>query len=686
MTNRLRRWLSTPLPPFYVALLLLGVCGLAHGLLFLWQGYYWDDYPLTWIAHTYGSEGLGRYFSTNRPIWGLLFQLSNSLLGEAPWQWQLFGLFWRWLSAVLLWMILRNVWPGQSFAAVLASLACLVYPGFGQQPIAMVYGHFFLVMCLFFFSVYASLRVLAGGRRTWIWLALALLSSAGNLVMLEYFFLLELVRPLLFSFSPSLAGLKMSDRTRRAFKAWRPYLLVFMAAATWRFFFFPYQTSNYQPLALERIRENPLSGLLQLAWTWLSQTWKAGAAAWGKPFALPHLGELGALNSALYLLTLIGGLLITVLLLSKAGVKEPAVQLTNRRDGLQMAACGIFALAVAGWPFFVTDLPVGLLFPNDRFTLPFIFGSSLLTAGLLLAIPPNHIFRVLLAAILIVPAVGYNFLNATDYRRDWNLQKSFFWQLTWRAPGLTEGTTLLTNDLPMKYYSDNSLTAPLNWSYAPENVSQSMSYMLLFPSLRLGQPELPALQPGLPIEVDYLAAAFHGSTDQAVVVYFQPPACLRVLDGEIEKDNLFVPLGIREVAANIGSAQWILMQYAEPVELPAGLYSPEPAHGWCFYFEKADLARQQGDWQQVAELGDQAFALGDYPNDPAERLPFIEGYAHVGRWNQAVELSRESADISPAIHPALCQLWRRIDRQTAASAEKEQFLQPILAELRCASD
>ena len=35
----------------------------------------------------------------------------------------------------------------------------------------------------------------------------------------------------------------------------------------------------------------------------------------------------------------------------------------------------------------------------------------------------------------------------------------FLWQLSWRIPGLEKGTTVLTNDIPLRYYSDNSLTA-----------------------------------------------------------------------------------------------------------------------------------------------------------------------------------------------------------------------------------
>jgi hypothetical protein len=681
MIRRLRGRLAKPLPAYFVPVLLLGITALAYGLLFLWQGFYWDDYPISWIAHTFGNGGLARYFSTNRPLWGLLYQASNSLLGDVPWRWQLFGLFWRWLSAVLLWLVARRVWPKHPFAAALAGLAALVYPGFGQQLIGRVYGHFFLVLCAFFFSLYASLRALEC-KRGWIfWLVSALLASLVNLVTLEYFFLLELVRPVLFAFTPVIADSKGRERILRALKAWLPYLGLFLAAGVWRFFLFPYQTNNYQAVALELIRTQPLRGLLQLAWTWLSQTFTAGISAWVKAFTLPDVGSLGALNFGLYLLALIGGLAVVLFML----MRSPVDRDLHTRDGLSMAACGGIALAVAGWPFFLTGLPVALGFPNDRFALPFILGSSLVVAGLLLAVPGKTVWRVGLAALLIAPAVGYHFLNATQYRRDWSLQKSFFWQLSWRAPGLAEGTTLLTNDLPAKYFSDNSLTAPLNWIYAPDNRSQEMSYMLFYPSVRLGRPELPALQTGLPIHVDFLAATFDGSTSQTVVLNFTPPGCLRVIDGQLELDNLFVEGSLRDVAASLGSTGWILPDPAQPALLPPELYGVEPAHGWCYYFEKADLARQQGDWQQVAALGDQAFALGDYPNDPAERIPFIEGYAHVGQWQRAAELTRQSADISPVIHATLCRLWQRIDQSTPASSEKDQVLPAVQVELECSS-
>jgi hypothetical protein len=101
------------------------------------------------------------------------------------------------------------------------------------------------------------------------------------------------------------------------------------------------------------------------------------------------------------------------------------------------------------------------------------------------------------------------------------------------------------------------------------------------------------------------------------------------------------------------------------------VYGPEPEHGWCYYFEKADLARQFGNWQEVVSLGDKAFKLEDHPNNPVERFVFIEGYTQVGDWDRALKLSKESYKVSKEyVGPLLCRLWERIETEAADGAEK----------------
>jgi hypothetical protein len=112
-------------------------------------------------------------------------------------------------------------------------------------------------------------------------------------------------------------------------------------------------------------------------------------------------------------------------------------------------------------------------------------------------------------------------------------------------------------------------------------------------------------------------------------------------------------------------------------------FNPEEEHGWCFYFEKAELARQQEDWDAVVALGDRAFALGDYPNDPAERLPFIDGYARTGNWILAVQYTEESLQVSERMIPVLCLLWERIDQYTPRSPEKDDAIGHVSSLMDC---
>ena len=114
------------------------------------------------------------------------------------------------------------------------------------------------------------------------------------------------------------------------------------------------------------------------------------------------------------------------------------------------------------------------------------------------------------------------------------------------------------------------------------------------------------------------------------------------------------------------------------------IYGPEPEHGWCFYFEKADLARQLADWDEVLVQADAAFQLRDHPNDPLERFVFIEGYAHTGDWKKAVELSQASYAVSKSyVGPLLCRLWGRIERETAGTAEQKAALVQMKDEFGC---
>src|SRR5262245_40147075 len=126
------------------SMVLLGVAILTYGLLIPKLGFYWDELPMVWIRYQLGSEALTRYFSTNRPVWGVLHQITTRLLPPIPVYWQVFALLWRWLGAVIVYILMAKLWKDKPQSALGIALLFLVYPGFNQHWAAYLFGHFYV--------------------------------------------------------------------------------------------------------------------------------------------------------------------------------------------------------------------------------------------------------------------------------------------------------------------------------------------------------------------------------------------------------------------------------------------------------------------------------------------------------------------------------------------------------------
>lgn len=660
------------------ALVLLGVAILAYGLLIPQMGFYWDELPMSWIRYELGPAAMTRYFSTNRPVWGLLYQVTTRILPQIPIYWQVFGLLWRWLTAVLTWAIVRELWPGRERLALIASLLFLVYPGFNQQWTAYLYSHFFIVLCFLLGSFLCMLHAFHYSRRalrSWLLTAGALALSALNLWMMEYFFVLELLRPFLIYHFVSADQTEESNwtRIRRTLVLWGPYLAVFAANVLWRLFIFNNQV--YQPTLIPKIKAAPPVALWDLLKTVLTDLYKVSIGAWLQVFHFPSPISDGPRTTLFYLAVLIGTVVIAGAVFFYK--RQPA----EAEHGLKLwpIILGLIAMLVAGGPFWLTGLDITLAHPANRFTLPFMLGVSLLLAGVLELLPRR--IGLACAVALIGLAAGRQALSADAYRRDWATQKAMFWQMFWRAPGIQRDTILLLNEGPLQFYADNSLTGALNWIYDPGNRTGTMDYALFYPTSRLGG-TLQDLRAGQPVRYDFISEVFTGNTSQSIAFYYSPPGCLRVLDPTLDPLNHLIPdESLMREAAQISSSQWILPTIS--ARMPA-IYGPEPAHGWCYYFEQGELAAQEGDWARVAALGDKAFSLNDYPNDPVERFVFVEGYAQQGNWARANELAIQSYKVSPnVVGPLLCKLLDRLKRDVSPSNVEESSLNDLRTKFSC---
>ncbi len=643
-----------------LALLAAGLA--AYGLLIPWLGIFTDDWTFLWTSLVLGKPGMEYYFTlgNDRPFWGLLYAFFVPLIGPRAWAWHLFGIFWLWASALGAWWIARLVWPARRRLALLVGLFFILYPGFVVQWASLVFGHMWLVYAAALGSIGLSLKA-ARSPRGWLPLSVgAVLLAAVNFLSLEYFMLLELARPALLLLVYR-EGRGWRAALGRALKAWLPYLLLLGGVMVWRLFFFPLQQHKYQLVLLDALRAEPLGAALRLAGTMLSDIfYQSLARAWSLAFTAPLGVDFTSPIGLLYL-----GLCAALALVFFFGLRAAPPEEPARRAGLSAAAVGLLALAVAGFPFWMSGLkPEPVLMPS-RFLMPFMFGGALLLAGLVSLLNSRRVLPALLALTFAL-AAGSQFLNANEFRRAWLVHAEAMWQLAWRVPGLEPGTAILTNDWVIAYTSDNTNSAELNLLIGLQNPAARFDHALLSireTRLRTGQ----VITPGQPFSRDLMSGVFYGSTDKVVLFYWQLNECLRRLDADLDAVNPMLPDEMRRVV---------------PVSNPR-LITPRgqgndfvlPLSNWCYFQAVADEAAVRGDWAAAAAYADQALTFGPLPGtDALLGAVFVEAYAHAGRWQDAWALAEQLRARNPYMVQSYCRLWQRIEHETPASPERQDVL------------
>ncbi len=182
----------------------------------------------------------------------------------------------------------------------------------------------------------------------------------------------------------------------------------------------------------------------------------------------------------------------------------------------------------------------------------------------------------------------------------------FWWQFSWRVPDLEDETVVIPYLANRNWYDDFDIWPQLNMIYRP-----GVNKMTVFAHLLNSQTAIPI------ILQDSDKREFKGLDffrDYRNVVLFNfgypsgEPSCLRAIDGEqIElsaKENPLIPL-----VAEFSRLDKIIADGDEH-PLPEVVFGPEPEHKWCYYYEKADLARQKGEWEEVVIIGGRGSGKG----------------------------------------------------------------------------
>lgn len=683
MTNPFR---ISRVVPVATPLALLLVCSLAYLPMIHRLGFYWDDWPSIWFLHFWGGQGFREGFASDRPLLAWVFMLTTPIFGETPVSWQYFSIFTRWITSLAWWWSLRGIWTGQPRLVFWAAALFAVFPGFSQQYIAVTYSNAYLVYFLFILSI--GTMIWAHRQPRWFYplAGISLLFSLFSLLITEYFYSLELLRPFILWVLIDPAGESWKSRANQVMRRWAPYLALLIPALFWKALINP--SPRAEITLFNELLQNPVTTAIALGRTILGDFFEVNFLAWLTPANLAFLKDFEASVLRLLAGAVIASLLVTLvfsLFLRRKqaftpGSEKYATPLNAARQAIEL---GILAFLVSGWTIWITNLHFELFFPYDRFLLITMLGTSLLIAGLAALIEKRIPLGSILIALLVGVSVGIQFQYRLQYRQEWLSQKNFFWQLVWRAPGILPGTTVMTSEIPFQYFSDNSLTAPLNWIYAPANTSREMDYLLFDIEARLNK-DLPAIQIELPIHMPYRAAQFEGSTSQAIVLFYDPPRCLKVMNPAIDRFLPVKPLYIRE-AAPLSRLDLIEPKPETEAVPPEHIFGSEPSHQWCYYFEKAELYAQQGEWETAAQMADQALKINKHFTEKniSELIPFIMAYAHTGRWKKAVELTAVSYQIWDKTQYPLCDAWQSIYTNSIDSEPKSASLARVEGILGC---
>ena len=635
------------------------------------MGFFMDDWYLIWYKHIFGALQYPTYFSVDRPLMGYFYVAANFLLGnsESAFLWQVFGLFTRWLCAFALWGFLKTLWPNARRQNVLVALLASVFPGFTQQWIAIIYSFFFSCLACFFLSLTLMLKAVRTPRRFWLYTALSLITGVYAYAAAEFYFGLELIRPVVLWIEYARGVPTFRGRLWKTLKTAIPFIIAYLIYGIWRAFFFV--SVNHGVAMTDRIKAAPLSVLGDL----VQRIYQAGVDglvnAWVNPLNLDNYPGKGIIPLVILTLVVLVFAIVAWWLISTSKKAAPEDEVSDKTWTGEAFWLGLISMVVAIIPFWAADLPVDYLYPYDRFLLAYLFGSCLVLVALL-----DHRKKgLLLLAFLVAVSVGYQFNLGIRYKNSWEQQRDFFWQLTWRAPAIEPGTLLITEDLPFsKYYSGPSLTAPLNMIYAPELDSHEIPYLLV---LQTQQKEIvKTYEPDQSVVYDFRSFVYSGSTSNLLV--FKKPAdgCLRMATptdvaeeygrkGALEFWQAAIP------ASNLGR---IIADPPSPVEMPERFFGSENRDQWCYYFEKADLARQNQDWTETIRLYEDAQAAGFAPQVDSEWIPLIDAYLQQKDYEKALQVTQSVDNTNANGNPGLCQLWETAQESEPGNAEAGEAL------------
>jgi hypothetical protein len=438
---------------------------------------------------------------------------------------------------------------------------------------------------------------------------------------------------------------------RQALKFLVPYLLMMAGFLFWRLFIFKSvrRATNIDVL-LANYASNPLYSVVQIFIGYIKDLFETVVLAWFVPFyQFTAEGRfnifLSALGVALVVLALAGAY---VYLFSRLyphavtgfGARPQPISRSEDRDFLWI---GLIGVVIPSAVIVLLGRNVIFSIQWDRYTTQSMLGVAIIISGLAFKLLRGTARWVALGTFIVL-AVMTQYHSAASYSRFWDYQRGVIWQLSWRAPGLQPGTTLIVS-LPdgTRLAEEYEIWGPVNMAYYPGQRMQisgqvpSDGLLLDLEAKTLDKRTVRNIN----IRRDYGKALVLSMPSQN--------SCVHVLDGQHLELPFFEDGRIQEIAgySNIE----LIDLLAKPMTPSASIFGPEPEHNWCYYYQKIELALQSGSFDEAVKLADEAAQKRLKPSDETEWMPVIEAYANLG---QAEKASQAVNEIDKSVRRFIC--------------------------------
>ena len=659
--------------------MVVAISALAYLPLINKLGYFNDDWYLMYGVRTQGAQFFHALFSSDRPGRAFLMIPLYSWFGLNPLPYNLTAYLFRVLGGVSLFWILRMLWPQKNFLNATTAILFTIYPGFLSQHNAIDYQSHILALFLALLSVALSLASFQAGQRMARSALLigAILLGWGYLSQIEFFIGIEAFRAAcIFLLVWRSSNLKLYEKLRSALFVWLPFTAIPVLFLIWRVFYFDStRRATDVGFQLGQVLASPLTGLRWLTYL-IQDFFNVTVVAWGLPLTLFVFPM--RLQNLLIGLGL-AGLAVVLFVLGNRWSAEAASSFSEAPATTMLEELWVGFISIVGGLAPVIAANRHIVFPDySRYSMIASIGALILLVACLERLA-THRLRITLASLFIAIAVMVQYGNTVKAASETEFVKDFWWQVAWRAPQIKAGTTLAVSYSDAAIQEDYFIWGPANHIYYPD-ARHTNPVTVDLSAVVLNKESATRIAAGLGENSFYRRGdvlIVNDFNNVLVLTQSDGNACMRILDGHAPELSVLDEERVMLVAPS-SKIEDIVVTGTAPIP-PAAIFGNEPAHDWCYYYQKAALARQQGDWQKVAQLGNEAQKLGLHPNDQIEWMPFLQAYAILGDQKQVKGISTR-INTEPYYRYQAC---KDFDTLTKAGNSLSPAMQTSISELFC---